>query len=236
MTLTGDAIAKLRSAAPPGGSLGGSRWVGVTLIVGGILTAVWTVTSTQSLSGRVTRDVGLFLVIPGLLGYLGGERLGWRADRRAVRNTILLAVFVLPFYLIGSTLPTIRAHYPIWSVSPELGAFVPHALQLFLLVLATETYYRGLLCLGLRRLGIGCVFVSPVVYALAHVYSPPIELVLSGPTDVLFGIVDYDANSLLPSVVAHGIGLIFLDWLVLHDPVVAPSVVLRYLDWLPIPV
>ncbi|ESS11868.1 MAG: hypothetical protein A07HR60_01206, partial [uncultured archaeon A07HR60] len=62
------------------------------------------------------------------------------------------------------------------------------------------------------------------------------ELVLSGPTDVLFGIVDYDANSLLPSVVAHGIGLIFLDWLVLHDPVVAPSVVLRYLDWLPIPV
>jgi len=29
----------------------------------------------------------------------------------------LLALFVLPFYVVGSTLPTIRAYYPIWETT-----------------------------------------------------------------------------------------------------------------------
>ena len=63
----------------------------------------------------------------------------------------------------------------------------------------------------------------------------PEQLVLSGPTDVLFGIVDYESDSILPSVVAHGGGLVLLDWLVLHDPLVPPETVLRALSWLPVP-
>jgi membrane protease YdiL (CAAX protease family) len=102
-------------------------------------------------------------------------------------------------------------------------------------VIAAETYYRGLLCVGVRELGPISAFISPVVYALHHVGKPPVELALSGPTDVLFGLVDYDADSILPSVVAHGLGLALLDWLVLHDPVVPPGLVLRWLNWLPIP-
>jgi hypothetical protein len=73
------------------------------------------------------------------------------------------------------------------------------------------------------------------VYALHHVGKPPIELLLSGPTDVLFGAVDYDANSILPSIVAHGMGLALLDWLVLHPPLFPPEQVVEWLSFLPIP-
>jgi hypothetical protein len=80
------------------------------------------------------------------------------------------------------------------------------------------------------------VFISPVLYALQHAAKPPIELLLSGPTDVLFGAVDYRSRSILPSVVAHGLGLTLLDWLVLHPPLVAPDRVASWLRWLPVPV
>jgi membrane protease YdiL (CAAX protease family) len=123
----------------------------------------------------------------------------------------------------------------MWATSTALSAFLPHAAAQFLVALAAETYYRGLLCVGVRELGPVAVFISPVVYALHHVGKPPIELLLSGPTDVLFGAVDYRSESILPSVVAHGVGLALLDWLVLHPPVLPPDRVVAVLRWLPIP-
>nr|WP_277410090.1 CPBP family intramembrane glutamic endopeptidase [Natrinema longum] len=188
------------------------------------------------LDQRIVVDGIVLIGGPLALGLSHGNRIGWRVDRIAVRNTILLAAFVLPFYLVGSTLPTIRAFYPIWETSAAPAAFVPHALKLVVLALAAETYYRGLLCVGVKEIGIGAVFISPVVYMLHHTSKPPIEFVLSGPTDVLFGAVDYKSDSILPSVVAHGGGLVLLDWLVLHEPLFEPTLLLRLLEWVPIPV
>jgi hypothetical protein len=209
-------------------------WVQRSLIVGAIITLVWMETLEPGLNQRLLRDGLLFAVLPLTLASIHDRHLGWRIDRRAIRNTIVLAAFVLPFYLVGSSLPTIRQFYPIWSTSAAPADFVPHAIKLFLLALATETYYRGLLCVGVRELGPKAAFISPVVYAIHHLAKPPIELLLSGPTDVLFGLVDYDADSILPSTIAHGAGLVLLDWLVLHDPVIPPETVLQWLEWLPV--
>jgi hypothetical protein len=215
-------------------------WVRVSLLWGGVLAVVWMAWSdaagSAGLWARAARDGIVYLAGPGVLAWLYGERLGWRVDREALRNTLLLAAFVLPFYLVGSSLPTVRAYYPMWGTSPALGAFLPHAVGQFVIVLAAETYFRGLLCVGVRELGPKSVFISPVLYALQHAAKPPIELLLSGPTDVLFGAVDYRSGSILPSVVAHGLGLILLDWLVLHPPLLAPERVAGWLRWLPVPV
>lgn len=210
-------------------------WVQRALLVGAVLTIIWMSWPTSSLSSRIVRDVLVYIIAPITLGITHGRHIGWRIDRLAIRNAVLLSAFVLPFYVVGSTLPTIRDYYPMWSVEPAFGVFLPHALTLLVLALAMETYYRGLLCVGVREIGFKCVFISPILYAIVHIGKPPIELALSGPTDVLFGAVDYHANSILPSVIAHGCGLILLDWLVMHDPVIPPEVVLRYLSWIPIP-
>ncbi|MFB6361783.1 MAG: CPBP family intramembrane glutamic endopeptidase [Halobacteriales archaeon] len=211
-------------------------WVQLSLLVGVALTVIWTAWSSQGIDARLVRDGVTFLLLPMALGAIYGRELGWRVDRRAVRNAVLLALFVLPFYVVGSSLPSIRAYYPMWGLdSLHPAAFWPHAAKQFVIVLAAETYYRGLLCVGVREIGFKSVFISPIAYALAHTAKPPVELVLSGPTDVLFGAVDYRSNSILPSVVAHGAGLALLDWLVLHPPLIAPAKVLDWLSWLPLP-
>jgi membrane protease YdiL (CAAX protease family) len=211
-----------------------SSWTQRTLCIGLVLTVLWMAWDGISLNERVLRDGLFFLVGPGVLGVTHGRTLGWRVDRRAIRYTVLLCAFVLPFYLVGSTLPSIREFYPMWALSSaDPSAFLPYTIKQFLIVLATETYYRGLLCVGLREHGYKVIFISPVVYALQHTQKPPIELLLSGPTDVLFGAVDYRTNSLLPSVCAHGLGLTLLDWLVLHPPLFDPDTTSRWLRCLP---
>ncbi len=188
------------------------------------------------LDERLVVDGLIFFVGPMTLATYYGKQIGYKVDRVAVRNALLLALFVAPFYVVGSSLQSIRLYYPMWETSTQLQDFVPHAIKQFLLVLAVETYYRGLLCVGVGdRFGIKAAFISPVVYALHHLAKPPIEILLSGPTDVLFGAVDYKSDSLLPSVVAHGAGLVLLDWLVLHDPIVPPDTVYRWLEWVPVP-
>ena len=211
-------------------------WVQRSLLVGALLAVLWTTWDVQPrLRARVLRDGIVFIVVPVALATTHGRRLGWRVDSTALRNTALLALFVLPFYLVGSTLPSVRAYYPMWETSPALSAFVPHVVGQFLIAAAAETYYRGLLCVGVRDIGFKSVFISPLLYALHHVGKPPVELLLSGPTDVLFGAVDYHSDSILPSVVAHGVGLCLLDWLVLHPPLLPPDRVVSWLSWLPVP-
>lgn len=210
-------------------------WVQKSLLFGAVLTIAWMSTVEGELNQRVVRDGLIFIVGPLALGLSHGRRIGWRVDRTAVRNTVLLALFVLPFYLVGSSLPSIRAYYPMWETTAAPEVFVPHAIKLFILALAAETYYRGLLCVGVREIGFKSVFISPVLYALHHVHKPSLELALAGPTDVLFGAVDYESNSILPSVVAHGAGLVLLDWLVLHPPLIPQETVVEWLQWLPLP-
>jgi hypothetical protein len=210
-------------------------WVQKSLLFGAVLTIAWMSTVEGELNQRVVRDGLIFIVGPLALGISHGRRIGWRVDRTAVRNTVLLALFVLPFYLVGSSLPSIRAYYPMWETTAAPAVFVPHAIKLFILALAAETYYRGLLCVGVREIGFKSVFISPVLYALHHVHKPSLELALAGPTDVLFGAVDYESNSILPSVVAHGAGLVLLDWLVLHPPLIPQETVVEWLQWLPLP-
>ena len=212
-------------------------WVQTSLLAGLVVAVLWSLwnVSPTDLDARLVRDVTVFVGLPGALAFARGRDLGWRVDRRALRNTVLLAAFVTPFYVVGASLPTIRTYYPMWETSTALTAFVPHALAQFVVAAAAETYYRGLLCVGVREIGFKSVFISPVVYAVHHVHKPPIELLLSAPTDVLFGAVDYKSESILPSVVAHGFGLALLDWLVLHPPVVPTATVVRVLSWLPVP-
>lgn len=214
-------------------SVRGLTWIQRSLLLGFGVFLAWSLWRPSGLSDRLLKDAVLYLALPAILAITHEKHLGWRVDRTAVRNTVLLALFVLPFYLVGSSLPSVRAFYPMWGATK--ATYWTHAVQQFLIVIAAETYYRGLLCVGVRKLGRKAVFISPVVYAFHHLGKPPIELLLSGPTDVLFGFVDYESNSILPSVVAHGLGLALLDWLVLHPPLFEPQTVVDVLSWLPVP-
>ena len=103
-------------------------WVQKSLLVGALLTIVWMAWPSSGLDERVLRDTVVYLLGPGVLAITHGRHIGWRVDRWAIRNALLLALFVLPFYLVGSALPSVRAYYPMWETSAALGQFLPHAL------------------------------------------------------------------------------------------------------------
>ena len=209
-------------------------WLQLTLLWAGAIYLLWGQWRVGGLNERIVRDTVLYILLPTSLALTHGKNLGWRVDRRVLRNTVLLGAFVVPFYVVGSSLPSVRAYYPMWHTSAALGEYLPHTAKQLVVVVAAETYYRGLLCVGVREIGFKSVFISPVVYAIRHMSKPPIELILSGPTDVLFGAVDYESNSILPSIVAHGLGLALLDWLVMHPPLIPAATVLEWLSWLPV--
>lgn len=209
-------------------------WVPLAIGSGLVLAVPHLGISVGSLGQQVLRDGVLLLAVPLALASTFGRRLGWRVDRRAALNALGLTAFVLPFYVVGSVLPSIRAHYPFWGAEPTLVGYLPYALGMFVIVVAAETFYRGLLCVSVREIGLRCVLISPVIYVIWHFGTAPIELLLAAPADVLFGVVDYRTESILPSVLAHATGFILLSWLVMHPPVIPQDVVLGWLDWLPV--
>lgn len=195
----------------------GLPWVPTALASGLLLGGAFLLWEVPTLRARLLRDGILYLLVPLALGALAGRRLGWRLNRRALGTAVVLTLAVLPIYLVGSTLPSVRAGYPMGGPLPA-GGFIPRALTLAALVLATETFYRGLLCVGIREIGPVSILVSPVLYAIQHLGGVPLEVVLSAPADVLFGASDYYAESILPSLVAHTTGVVVLEWLTARPP------------------
>lgn len=194
-------------------------WEGRVLVVGVAIFVVISLWDTGTLRSRLIRDGFVFLVGPLVLAVAHGRHIGWRVDRRALRWSVWLTAFVLPFYIVGSTFPTVRAAYPMYGAAvPTLPAFLPTAVGLVVLVVATETYFRGLLCVGLRSWGRIAILVHVPFYVIRHLGQPPIEVALSGPAGILFGATAYETESILPPVVAHGVGVLILDWLTRHPP------------------
>ncbi len=146
-------------------------WVQKSLLTGAVLTIVWMHWVPGELDRRVVFESILMIGGPLALGLTHGRHIGWNVNRIAV-ETPSCSRCSFSLYLVGSTLPTIRAFYPIWEASAAPGEFVPHAIQLFVLALATETYYRGLLCVGVKELGFKAVFISPIVYMIHHSSKP----------------------------------------------------------------
>jgi membrane protease YdiL (CAAX protease family) len=219
----------------------GPSWIATALVSGLVLADTWSLWPAGSLEARLVRDAVLFLVCPIAIVLLARqpalrERLGWRIDREAVRTAVGLTAFVLPIYVVGASLPSIRAGYPMGQTAATATQFIPHAALVLGLVVATETFYRGLLCVGIRRVGPVAILVSPVVYTLQHLGGVPIEVLLAAPADVLFGAADYRSRSIVPSIVAHATGILVLEWLTLHPPLLPPEQVADALQWLPIPV
>jgi hypothetical protein len=195
----------------------GLPWVPTALAIGILLIAAFELRTVPTLQVRLVRDGLLFLLIPLAIGALAGRRLGWTVDRRALLVAAGLTLAIVPIYVVGSTLPSVRAGYPMGGPLPA-GGFPQRAVTLVALVVATETLYRGLLCVGIREIGPASILVSPILYAFQHLGGVPLAILLSAPADLLFGASDYYADSILPSIAAHSAGLVLLEWLVRQPP------------------
>ncbi|EGQ43842.1 MAG: CAAX amino terminal protease family [Candidatus Nanosalina sp. J07AB43] len=193
-------------------------WTEKVLLFSAFIFVFDSVIKPANLATRALTNIIIFVLMPFCFARLHGRYLGVKLDSKTLISTTKLCIIVLPFYIFGASIPVMRGFYPIATVFLAPGSFIPHQVLQFCLVLGTEVFYRGVLCIWLTQLGKRCVFISPLVYAIGHIGKPSPEVAASAPADIIFGWFDYNSNSIVPSVIVHWIGMVLLDYLSLRAP------------------
>ena len=136
--------------------------------------------------------------------------LGWKVSgtlRHAGTYAVLLLA-AIPFVVIVSGSESFQAHYPILEIEPgqgnvwrDLALWWPlYAVQFA----AIESFFRGVLVLGLSRLfGSAAIFVAVIPYMMIHFVKPPAEAAASVIGGVVLGFLALRTGSIVWGIALH---------------------------------
>ncbi len=135
---------------------------------------------------------------PGQLG------LAWPA-RSTITLTGAIALGASAGGLALGQLAQVRAHYPLHSPArASAAAFALSTLVFAIYALAWELYFRGVLLFGAApTFGRGTLALQALVFTLAHLGKPPVELALAFPGGLALGLLARHAKSALAPFVVH---------------------------------
>lgn len=161
--------------------------------------------------------VGLPLVYILYRGRRLGDYLiqagGWRGGLAV--SAALIAV-ALPVMYAGSTLREFQEYYPMWpSAGESLSGFIVFELYTLAIMFATEFFYRGFMLKTLLDHTKYGNEAHALIYMLAHVGKPGLEVIYSLPVGWLFARIDMKYKSILPSLVMHYVSSVIFDWMIL---------------------
>lgn len=131
--------------------------------------------------------------------------LGWGDTRRDAALLAIGVALAAGAAVALSRVPELRAYYPHarfvkeapWWWIPTTAGFAAWGL-------AWEALFRGFLLLGLRSsLGWPALLVQAAFFTLAHLDKPRLELWLSAPAGLAFGLVAWRTRSVLPGFLLH---------------------------------
>jgi len=176
----------------------------------------------------VAAQTFLFILLPISVLRLRGVELrevglGAGELRRGLSYAGAMVLLALPFMLYGASLPSFKAYYPLLPAAREsLRAFASFELAMLLLMLNTELYFRGLLLFSLERALLHlrggrwlAVTACSVVYMLAHIGKPALEVPYSFFVGLAFGWLALSTRSIFPSLFAHYVSSLIFDVLVI---------------------
>lgn len=155
--------------------------------------------------------------LPGAVMVLGLRRpasswgLTWGKSRRDALWIALGLVGAVALAWGVSRSPEVRAHYPHYGfVRDEPWLWIPSTLAFGAYGLSWEMAFRGALILGVTeerdaagRRGLLAVLAQAALYAMAHAGKPSLEIGLSIPAGVFFGLVALRTRSVLPGFLVH---------------------------------
>ncbi|MFH0863227.1 MAG: CPBP family intramembrane glutamic endopeptidase [Candidatus Altiarchaeota archaeon] len=148
-----------------------------------------------------------------------GDYLLQRGDLwGGLKVSAALILLAFPIMHYGSTLEEFQSYYPTWAPARHgiMDLFLYETYMLALMV-STEVLYRGFL---MNILSQGTRYgnaIHAVIYMLAHLGKPPIEVAYSLPVGWLFGEVDKRYGSILPSLTMHYVSSLIFDLMVLYQ-------------------
>lgn len=153
----------------------------------------------------VTGLVPAAVMVVGLRQPIRASGLGWGRSRRDAKWIALGLLGAVAVAAVVARAPEVRAYYPrlqlvktdpIWWI-PSTAAFAAYGL-------CWEMLFRGYLLVGVvDRLGAWAIAAQTVPFVIAHVDKPPVEMWLSVPGGLFFGVIAYRTRSALPGFLLH---------------------------------
>ncbi len=131
--------------------------------------------------------------------------LGSPRPRVLTLEVPLLAVGAAILGALLARLPSVQATYPLYAPArADPWLFLVSTVVFTAYGFAWELFFRGALLFGLEPLfGRASLLVQAVLFALAHLDKPGVELALSLPAGVAFGLLAWRANSALAPFLVH---------------------------------
>lgn len=131
--------------------------------------------------------------------------LGLGQARRDALPIALCIALALGAAFALSRLPAVRAHYPAHAFVREAPMlWIPSTLLFAAYGLAQEALFRGYLLISIAdSLGRRALFLQMALYTLAHAGKPPVEMALSVPAGLVFGLAALRTRSIVPGFLVH---------------------------------
>ncbi len=139
----------------------------------------------------------------------------WSRDRReyllgagdlilGAKYSFALMALSVPFMWVASGMDEFQGYYPLWqSARDGVWEYIKFEAYILLMMAWTEIFYRGFLMGTLNKLTKYGNEVHAVVYMLAHIGKPGLEVPYSLFAGWVFGRVDKRCGSILPSLAMH---------------------------------
>lgn len=158
-----------------------------------------------------------YLLVPLILSFLMGFsliELGFKAPSK--RGWKLTAVFMgaaVVLGIAGTFFPSMVSYYPRFSVN-SWSDFLKGELIMGIIMFAHEAFFRGFLLFPLAaKEGKLAIPIQDIPYTLVHLGKPAVEVPYSFFAGIVFGWLDLESESFLPSFLVHWIGSAFFDLL-----------------------
>ena len=167
--------------------------------------------STLSGASFATIKVFIFLLIMPLciVRFVFGRQwneFGWQLPENklfAVRGTVLVILALMPAIFLFSKDAAFQAYYGA-SQLPFFEFLLGSVVLSAFYYVAEEFLFRGFLLFGLvGKIGYHGVWVSNVLFALAHFSKPLPEIAFSFSAGILFSYLALKTKSFVPAAIAH---------------------------------
>jgi membrane protease YdiL (CAAX protease family) len=161
--------------------------------------------------------ISFYMIIPLIISAglrFSHKELGIRIPSRHGWWLTGIFLFLAVLLAVGGTLiPSMVSYYPRFYMNSWLD-FIKGELIMGVIMLTHETFFRGFLLFPLagkdKKLAI---LIQDIPYTLVHIGKPAVEVPYSFFAGLVFGWLDVESDSFLPSFLVHWVGSAFFDLL-----------------------
>jgi len=134
------------------------------------------------------------------------KNIGLRMPENKLRTILLMLLAMIvfvPLMVYFGTLRVFELYYSLHGISLFKG-FLVLAVMLPAYYFCEEFFIRGFMLFSLwKRVKWHSIWITDLVFTLAHIFKPPLEVIAAIPVGVALGFLTLATRSVYPAMVVH---------------------------------